>query len=637
MATAPSTFPPTFEDLRSKIVGHRSSLAVLAGIVALGPFALLDFDLHHDGYMLAGAVALSDGGIVQNSAFMQYGPLFPALQSAALRMPTQPTVALRILSLLIVLLTVAILARSGAGDPRWPVSHPGAFVGTLGWLLLADQPLMNIPFLPWVSGLMAFLLALSLWLAKHAVISTWGTKFSSLFALGSGSVAGVLLFVRPQVFLIVLAGSVTLAFVGASAELRLMNQQFVIGSLTVVAFGVAVLARYGALEDWFRQAILYPFGFFVREAPLFVESGGVAGALRHWFFAAGTALALVWASIRIFSLDATNLGAGRWRLRWALLAYVAISGTVAVDVILGIGPAQSHLRGLFWSPVDVFPWQGWILVLGLTIVIALAIVVERRFASLQLAVQSNQTLSIGIFAVPVLLMLLYPVDVRLLVSSVGALLAVVVGTLSFFARGRMATFTPFLAVFAVAGFSEALSTGSSRHFWYGMPFALLLIAHLVVRLDFVQRPLVFVLSGALVIIGVQVAGDGARALSEPRVRLENAGPATGVYGVRDRAILSSPEALVEAVHFLEQQLGADGRAIFLVDDGFFSVATGRYASIDAWFVRWGPVPPLRDRLPMADLVITDGEGCKECTELGELGWHITGKSSSLAAWRRASA
>ena len=71
--------------------GLPASLAVSAvAFVSALPFARLDFDPHHDGVMVATAVAIRDGAIVHRDVFAQYGPVAPLLQALALNFLSEP-------------------------------------------------------------------------------------------------------------------------------------------------------------------------------------------------------------------------------------------------------------------------------------------------------------------------------------------------------------------------------------------------------------------------------------------------------------------------------------------------------------------------------------------------------------------
>ena len=104
-------------------------------------FARLDFDPHHDGYMLAQAIAIRDGLSEHADVFGQYGPLTPWLQSLALRLPLDPVLAIRITNAALLSLSVYLLTELGRKHPaNWPVTwvvgwtSAAILAGTAAWM-----------------------------------------------------------------------------------------------------------------------------------------------------------------------------------------------------------------------------------------------------------------------------------------------------------------------------------------------------------------------------------------------------------------------------------------------------------------------------------------------------------------------
>mgnify|MGYP000709907813 CR=1 FL=1 len=75
--------------------------------VVLVQFSSLDFDPHHDGYMLADAISISQGKFLFSEAFGQYGPITPWIQALFVGLPFEsPALALRILNSLMISISV---------------------------------------------------------------------------------------------------------------------------------------------------------------------------------------------------------------------------------------------------------------------------------------------------------------------------------------------------------------------------------------------------------------------------------------------------------------------------------------------------------------------------------------------------
>lgn len=620
----------------SRVVGalvrYRSPLVIALGLVMLGPYVLLEVDLHHDGYVLAGALAVRDGGSPHSSAFMQYGPILPMLQAVAGAGPGSTLVGVRVLSLLLLLGSAALVVNSGSEDGRWPISNSVALAGAAGWILLADQPLMTIPFLPWVSTLGVLLLSLVLWLTKLTATAPMGSWIQRSCGLTAGTVVGILLFVRPQMFFLLLSGSLALALLAGDARLRAISRYQLMGAVASSITGIFALSLNGSLDSWFLQSIAYPFDFFVVEQPLFTESQGLPAAMADWFRPAAVACLLAWSAVTLLQGSADLAGRPRWDGRLAILLGVVLGLGVAIDVTLGLRTALGHL----WILGAGRPSGQAIMLLAAGLVaMSVATLMHRRYLTVRRVLRGSPQLSMLLFLLGIGVVSVMYGDIRQTASAAGVILGVAVFLMSLRRAERVHPLLPILSPLVAAGFSEALSTGSSRHFWAGLPFALLLIASLVSRLGPARAPLSIALAVITAIVTIPVSAVGLRELVEPHERLEMVGPASGMLGLRERSESHSAAMLREEVRFLDELLGSDRSAIYLVDDGFYSVATGRYASVDEWFVRWGPVPPLEERLVTTDLVVTDGRDCPECARLDELGWILVGEGGKLAAWRPA--
>jgi hypothetical protein len=85
----------------------------------------------------------------------------------------------------------------------------------------------------------------------------------------------------------------------------------------------------------------------------------------------------------------------------------------------------------------------------------------------------------------------------------------------------------------------------------------------------------------------------------------------GQTGAINEGMLSSPVGtgfltnFNESFEFLSNLLPAGESALFLTPDGANAAFDGNYRSVDEWFVNWGPVPPLSERLEGVRFVITD--------------------------------
>lgn len=120
------------------------SLAWLAGFLSLIGRATRDVNPHHDGVILAPAIAVAEGKTPNLDVFSQYGFLIPYIQGVWLRLTGITLLNLRILTLIEVLAT-AIILYFVLRD------HIGSLVAHLvscAWIVSYPHLL---PFLPWPS------------------------------------------------------------------------------------------------------------------------------------------------------------------------------------------------------------------------------------------------------------------------------------------------------------------------------------------------------------------------------------------------------------------------------------------------------------------------------------------------------
>ena len=86
---------------------------------------------------------------------------------------------------------------------------------------------------------------------------------------------------------------------------------------------------------------------------------------------------------------------------------------------------------------------------------------------------------------------------------------------------------------------------------------------------------------------------------------------------------------------LSRWIGSDVSTIFLVRDGDLSVFDGKFHSLDASFVIWGPVKRFGARVANATGVVLDVDYVSAFQpELLELGFSQVAKTDTISIWRR---
>lgn len=573
----------TLRDLLARVGGLPTSIGIglLAFFTAL-PFARLDFDPHHDGVMVAAAVAVRDGLVVQRDAFAQYGPVSPILQGWVLKLGLDPVLGIRLLNVLAIALVAFALADLGRKAPQfWPISLSAGRWASLAWLILADFFLW-VPQLPWSSTLGAALAAVGLLMVGRTLHSreTGGYLRWQVPAVVAGCLVAVLPFARINVGLttIALGGLVAaLAFLLVPSARALV--WWFAGSWVVGTGSIAVLLLVnGALVAWWHQAIVWP---------------------------------LSWASEVGSQLGPDVLLQEITRAFWVALV------AIAVIVIMTPWKVKSTRRAPTWvALLSLLTSVG--LLLGLYRNPGL----ERIFLADQRGVR--ESFIDGLTRSSLVLLTLF-VAVVLLVATIRAIQA----SLSLIRRiDSPANAFAWLTViaFALGGIVQYAPVPDSRHIWWGLPLGLALIFASFGRSRLwlpTRNPLVLALTAA----AVAALLSGRAYLSYERAP----GPAGSVAeGILSQAEMAS--RVKGAIDVLQTNVGS-AKAVFLVAEGAWSVFDGSYHSPDAYFVDWGAPFDVTERLSTVEWAVTDDLARDRNSEaLHGLGFRQVAEGGGLQVW-----
>jgi hypothetical protein len=182
-------------------------------LAALWPFTRLDFDRHHDGYMLSVAIAHHSGLDLHREVATRYGPLTTWTQELFLHLPVAPAFALRIWTVLLLAGTAAIIADLGRVAPtRWHLNVWASSGAAVMWALMCDRWL-GITLHPWSSVLAAFLTAVAMhcWVHAEARVESEHPVHAHWLFVGSGVAIGLTPFARVNVGLAAVIGTLTIA------------------------------------------------------------------------------------------------------------------------------------------------------------------------------------------------------------------------------------------------------------------------------------------------------------------------------------------------------------------------------------------------------------------------------------------
>lgn len=523
----------------------------LVTVIITAHFALFDFDVHHDGYMLATAIGVAEGKHLFSEVFTQYGPLTAWYQSLwVFFMQDHPALALRLSHLLLIIGSSLMMGALGRVAPKgtgltpsitWPIS--------LFWLLLNDV-FYGVAMIPWPSMLATFLIVVANYLifrglqGEHAELREKWPVFFAGFAIG------VLPFARQSVGLVVIILLVFIAF-SATRSQTISGGFLRLGLSGVCSGGLVVfipLALARSLDEWWSQSVLWAFTYI--SSSNFLSTIGPLGQLSFEF---GPFIAL-------------SLGAILMALRWTKFQ---LPGTMMVTLSIlslltdfpsfdGRGEGSPHgfgeaLRNEWTSTVLTINVRFLHLVFGATL-----------------------------FALAYYLVTLIVLFLRKQYNDVQ------------FSRG-------VLLVFALGSLSQTVPITDSRHIWWAMPSLIIVSAGSLESLSRKIPALKTVMPTIAVWLSALVLTAGANLFLVERMPYPSSTIASGLFSRSGNV-----ERLEAETDFMSSTSG--NPKIFLVFDGHLSVLNGTFNSSDAYFVDWGPLPPLESRLREGSEVVTDKDG-----------------------------
>lgn len=525
---------------------------LVAAILLFTPFSLIDFDPHHDGYMLAQAVAINQGGLIYLDAFAQYGPVTPWYQSVFTFLSSEfPAVGLRFSNVLVLALTVFVLADFGRNMPAWwPIKSFSARLAALIWILTADF-FYSVPMLPWSSALATLLALSSVYFFGRA--SNNGTPRIRMFYFSlAGAMAGLTLFTRVNVGLPLLAVVVGMAVFAFLGKIRIQKAQFfAFGFVGAVSLILVFLSTTGSLEEAVKQSLIWP---------------------------------LQWSG-------AANSNPGITLLQPVLNLFPAFIFPIAFILAWTINDFLFRDK---WKGSKKF---GQLTLLGSAVSI---------FATTLFEVAGKSQVPMAIRTMPFPFVEKVALIYQFLVTA-GISLALVLGIMAIFKALKRhnpnQTYSNWILLglcgVGLATIVQITPVADSRHIWWGLPLLLLLLVNAFSVnsssfFDFFRNPLVYSMS-ALFLFAPLIGGSN---LLIHREQIGKVSIAEGMRNFPDEAKFLEISATELANDVSDRREG-----IFFVDDGYLSVADGKYRSMDKNFVLWGPSEELTKRLMNAQFVL----------------------------------
>lgn len=532
----------------------------LLSFAVLVPFFILDYDTHHDGYLLAGAIGASEGLVAHTQFHAQYGPLLPWTQSLFLLFPFSEVMNLRLWGASAISLTVFLIASLHRAMPEPFSSRPHLFWGAgLTWLLTADFFVLGYP-LAWSSLLGSLLLAGSLFfLLMSLKKADLGRSSARYFAFFSGITAGLIVYSRINVGLALLVGVILLIIIDIKFRLATarIKQYFIIGSVSSLLLTALILHIQGSLVEYLSQSVFGP-AKWAAGAVGEDDWNTLSGLAQILGMTIPALLLIVGVLLRTWVLSSTENSLGRIAKSSANLMFFA--GAAGLVVVLYAG--LPHIPQL----------------------LAARTLAEVRAVLVAIVLSSPNILHVIFFLG--LGLCFFMVFREMFVSSskldpLKKTVAVVVAT------------------YALAGSVQIVPTYDYRHFWWGLVLFPVLIIVTITLVPGLLRTFAPI-SLAIGVIHVLLLSLGATAnLTFPRFE----GPEDSIVeGINLR--LDDLKGF-EASSLVQIGLSSEKKVVFITWNGGDSVVTGKYLSDNKNFVWWAdPNRDLGQEILRSDFVFT---------------------------------
>ena len=541
------------------------ALSMISFVVYL-LFCRLDFDQHHDGLLMTGAVASRDGLRVHSQYYAQYGPVLPWLQGIAASLTDNVAVAIRVLNAALLALTVYSLAEFGRLRPQSvPISRSAGLCAALIWVTTSDV-FGWVPMFPWSSSIS---LCLTTWVVLALIRAVYyhdkgKVPRSKLWVTIAALCVALLPFTRINVGVSALLIAVVLSVVVIAVSSEYRNiARFFLSSLTLsIGLILGYLAICGSLKSWWHQSIIEP-----------------------------------WSS-------QTEMK----RIYDPLAVYEKLNRSMAVGMII-------IMSGYFCG------WVLWkrnrfsvVIKYVSTVVLTLSLNI---YLYCYLFLQGNKVLAISgaitknnpynILNQKSFNFLVYLAWLSLFTAVVIAVFVTIFVMLRKIILDE-AFWWILLAGFTVSGLTQIWPIPDTRHYWWGLPFGIVLLVTLWEKM-IQAKPLLlralnpFVLStvGALFIAIPSANGY----LNLPRAQAPAGSPVEGMLLGSDFWGNDTAAMLNEDVQLISRYTSPNQKVLYLTKDGHYASILGRFNSVDALYVSWPSFGNLNSRIPRTEYVVAD--------------------------------
>jgi hypothetical protein len=504
---------------------YSSLLIAIISFCLLVPFSRIDFDFHHDGYILGQVIGLSDGFLIHKDIFAQYGPLAPYLLKQFLYLPFSPALNLRIGAILLIALTAFFISHLGAKKVHsFPLSQNGCHLVAILWILVCDA-WWGPALLPWPSLISLFLTVTGFYFLHRAYfyLLVEKIKISIIYSATAGVCFGMITFVRIQVGLIILFFfiiALSINKVNKYKELKVYITLNITMFITIILFLLHLIQKK-IIVDFFNQSVILASQYVVSGS-----NGSVLGKYLNIFSQ------LIYDSLQLLGL---------------FLIFVFVTYLL------------SRFRiSIYYKLIIVF----------LVMFFSLFISSRTNYKNIFLPQGGMRNLFPFYESVAFVMMLMFIVTFLGFIWSIFKLLQ----------RSKV-TYFPLLFVISflsLSGISQTISFIETRHIWWGLPFSLILAFVLIEKIKIPYENLIVVIFIPILIFDLNF---GLRKLNQDRVLAGNDSIIKGMY-IESNALNS----FYKDRDLISKYSTKSDKITYLTDDGYLSVITGHYNSVSPYFV-----------------------------------------------------
>lgn len=234
----------------------KNFLTFFSGGLIFYIIAPLQADPHHDGVILAPAIAFSEGLPLHAGAFSQYGPLSPLVSGFWLKLTENSLLSLRYFAALQALsLSIGLFFVL-----RKFVSEDRARILTSLWIFASGIWATTFPgaLMAWPSLLSSSILIYALLIALNAIKHE--AKLIKIQLFFSGFLIAISGFARAQSWIIAASIGVVLLITGKTEIKKVLT--LCLGYFVGIMAILGILLVSGTISDWWLQSVYWPTQFY---------------------------------------------------------------------------------------------------------------------------------------------------------------------------------------------------------------------------------------------------------------------------------------------------------------------------------------------------------------------------------------